>query len=239
MKRDKLGCAASPERRRQLDRRFIAYTLAAAGVAACAKPSAADIVFTKTNKTIFTGSLPIDLNNDGVVDFALNNRTVPYSSSTYLQNLGVRGGSGAAAVIGRQQGNALSAWAAPLSWSIGPDSPKGFVGVGHSSAQMVAAGGRCCKTPVGPWKNATNKYLGLRFNLNGQVHYGWARLTVSTVGGVVKTTLTGYAYETNANTAILAGDRGPSAQATGPSLAMLSLGIVGLDLWRPEIDAYP
>jgi hypothetical protein len=229
----------SPERRNQLDKRFVAYALAAAGLAACAKPAAAEIVFTKTNKTIFTGSLPIDLNNDGVADFTLTNRTVAYSSSTYLQNLGVRGGSGAA-VIGRQNGNALSAWDAPLSWSIGPNSPKGFVGVAHQSAQMAAAGGRCCFTPIGPWKSASNKYLGLQFTLNGQVHYGWARLTVSTVGDVIKTTLTGYAYETNANTAILAGDRGPSsisaidqnAFPTGPTLGLLSMGAPGLDIWR-------
>jgi hypothetical protein len=228
----------SPERRNQLDKRFVAYALAAAGVAVCTKPAVAEIVFTKTNKTIFTGSLPIDLNNDGVADFTLTNRTVAYSSSTYLQNLGVRGGSGAA-VIGRQNGNSLSAWDAPLSWSIGPNSPKGFVNVGHHSARMAAAGGRCCFTPIGPWKSATNKYLGLQFTVKGQVHYGWARLTVSTVGDVVKTTLTGYAYESTPNTAILAGDRGPSASTAetkqvGPTLALLSLGAPGLNIWRKE-----
>lgn len=237
MKHDK-SQARSSNLRSTLDKRFVAYALAAAGVAASAKPAVAYVVFTKTNKTIFTGSLPIDLNNDGVVDFTLANRTVPYSSSTYLQNLGVRGGSAAAAVIGRQQGNALSAWDAPLSWSIGPNSPKGFVSVEHQSARMVAAGGRCCKTPIGPWKGAANKYLGFQFNINGEVHYGWARITVSTVGDVVKTTLTGYAYETSPNTAILAGDRGPSANsakaASSPAacLGLLSLGAVALEAWR-------
>jgi hypothetical protein len=237
MKRDKLSAnTLSPEPRHQLDKRFVAYALAAAGVVVSAKPAAAEIVFTKTNQTIFTGALPIDLNNDGVADFTLTNRTVPYSSSTYLQTLGVRGGSGAA-VIGRQQGNALSAWDAPLSWSIGPNSPKGFVNVAHQSAQMAAAGGRCCFMPIGPWKSASNKYLGMQFTINGQVHYGWARLTVSTVGDVVKTTLTGYAYESTPNTAILAGDRGPGASTAetkqgGPTLALLSLGGAGLDIWR-------
>ncbi len=249
MNRDSLGKKrdgrVSPERRSRPDKRFAAYALAAAGVAAGAKPAVASVVFTKTNQTIFAGSLPIDLNNDGVVDFTLSNRTVPYSSSTYLQNLGVRGGSNAAAVIGRQRGNALSAWDAPLSWPIGPNSPKGFVGVGHQSAQMAAAGGRCCKTPIGPWRSATNKYLGFQFNINGQVHYGWARLTVSTVGDVVKTTLTGYAYETSPNTAILAGDRGPSARAvnavdhSGQSPALLSLGAPGFHIWRDRDTTEP
>jgi hypothetical protein len=71
------------------------------------------------------------------------------------------------------------------------------------------------------------------------MHYGWARLTVSTVGDVVKTTLTGYAYESTPNTAILAGDRGPSASTAetkqvGPTLALLSLGAPGLNIWRKE-----
>jgi hypothetical protein len=222
------------------DKRFVAYALAAMGVVTCARPAAANIVFTKANKTIFSGSIPIDLNHDGVMDFTLVNRSVPYSSSTYLEKLGVRGGAGAA-VIGRQQGNTLSAFDAPLSWSIGPNSPKGFVSVGHQSARMLSAGGRCCVNPVGPWKNVTNKYLGFRFNVNGEAHYGWARLSVSAIGGTIKTTLTGYAYETQPSTAILAGDRGPNAEqasdfdapaAGGPTLGSLSLGIGGLDIWR-------
>jgi hypothetical protein len=66
----------------------------------------------------------------------------------------------------------------------------------------------------GPWLNATNKYVGIQFSINGRAHYGWARLTVKTLLDRylhvhIRAILTGYAYETQPNTAILAGDEGP------------------------------
>lgn len=58
---------------------------------------------------------------------------------------------------------------------------------------------------LGAWLDVTNRYLGFKFQLNGQAHYGWARLSVTAgkFGPVV--TLTGYAYETVAGHAIYAG----------------------------------
>lgn len=226
---------------KKLDKRFVAYTLAAAGAAAMAKPASAEIVFTPVNISLTEGVYPIDFNGDGLPEFAIHNYLGPYSSSTYANILKIGGGKGAttASVIGIKNGNSPSAWDAPINWPIGQSSPKGFVGVTHRLARMVTAGGGCCKDPIGPWKSATNRFLGFKFTLNGQVHYGWARMTVSTTFDVVKATLTGYAYETIPNKAILAGDKGPSVRGSsaggaGPSLAMLSLGAPGLEIWRRD-----
>ena len=66
---------------------------------------------------------------------------------------------------------------------------------------------------LGPWvgkgKGVRNRYLGLKFVIHGKVHYGWARLSV-TLGhhrqyGDVSGTLTGYAYQTIPNKAIITG----------------------------------
>ena len=66
---------------------------------------------------------------------------------------------------------------------------------------------------LGPWvgkgNGVGNRYLGLKFVIHGKVHYGWARLSV-TLGhhwqyGDVSATLTGYAYETIPNKAIITG----------------------------------
>jgi hypothetical protein len=58
---------------------------------------------------------------------------------------------------------------------------------------------------LGAWQNVTNHYLGIRFKINGQAHYGWARLTVleGRFGPII--TLTGYAYESVAGAPIVAG----------------------------------
>ncbi len=93
-----------------------------------------------------------------------------------------------------------------------------------------------------------NKYLGVRFQLNGKTHYGWIRLTVKTNTKLNKpslqATITGYAYETVPNKPILAGT---AALATaevqvpenvkkqpGPSIGMLAAGSEVMPLWRRE-----
>lgn len=103
----------------------------------------------------------------------------------------------------------------------------------------------------GAWANVHLRYLGFQFKFNGQVHYGWARLTVSGINAVV----VGYAYNTVAGQQILAGQTsadpatqpGPEALANRAapqlraedalrpgSLGMLALGSLGLDIWRPR-----
>jgi hypothetical protein len=105
----------------------------------------------------------------------------------------------------------------------------------------------------GAWLNATNRYLGIRFQVNGQFRYGWARLNVqSRVGAFaaycqVFATLTGYAYETVPNTPIIAGttqapDDGnqlaPASLKTNTpeaaTLGVLAMGAPGLSIWRRE-----
>ncbi len=217
---------SSPELRAGLEKRLLAYALGAAGVAALSPSANASIVYTKVNVTIVQGILPIDLNQDGQPDFALHNYWVGSSSS--IQAITIKGNplNSAAAVIGHknffQYANAV-----PLNYSIGSKA-KSFVNVEGDRAYL--GGG------------ITNKFLGLRFSINGETHYGWARITTRGHGIQLDTIrLTGFAYETTPNKAILAGDQGPNAAKTnteavpgeaGPSLAMLSLGAPGLDVWR-------
>lgn len=56
----------------------------------------------------------------------------------------------------------------------------------------------------GSWENGqkgvTNRYLGLEFKVNGNVHYGWVRLNFPFSKGA---TITGYAYETIPNKPII------------------------------------
>ena len=97
----------------------------------------------------------------------------------------------------------------------------------------------------GNWKNVSNGFLGLRFIINGQVHYGWARVNVHLkllgFGAKINVTLLGYAYETTPNNSIQAGETaavasnaaGPEAAKTYPgTLGALALGSNGLSIWR-------
>ena len=86
--------------------------------------------------------------------------------------------------------------------------------------------------------NVSNRYLGLKFTINGKTHYGWARLNVSFQinqgRGTLKATLTGYAYETIPNKAIVAGrTKGPDVVTLEPaSLGHLARGASAIPAWR-------
>ena len=98
----------------------------------------------------------------------------------------------------------------------------------------------------GLWANVTNRYLGFKFLINGQVHYGWARVSVT--NSIRTVVLTGYAYETTPNTNIIEGHiSGSSADNLMPvdllapvpqpaSIGMLARGADALALWRREED---
>ena len=73
-----------------------------------------------------------------------------------------------------------------------------------------------------------NKYLGFKFTINGETHFGWARINADYTfakGGqsMINVYLSGYAYESTPNMAIGAGDnmgpRPPHSQGTLGELA--------------------
>lgn len=218
---------------------------AGAGLMAVPQPAQAKVVYTPTHVQLTNGQLPIDLNNDGTVDFTVSNKSSGGSCCLYQRILNVTGafvGSSQNGVIGiSRYANALKAGQA-----IGPR--QGFL-----FAPMIMATAFNDSNSFfyvnGPFANTTNRYLGLTFTVNGQRYYGWARFSVVKAGfngskPVVSATLTGYAYETVAGQAISAGQtRGPVADLESPeplpasspaTLGVLALGAPGLDIWRRE-----
>lgn len=81
----------------------------------------------------------------------------------------------------------------------------------------------------GSWFGVENGYLGLRFQIEGQDHFGWARLSVNDVDPGDPSTFSDltvsvhdFGYESEPNTPILAGVPEPS------SLGLLALGAAGV-----------
>jgi hypothetical protein len=219
------------------------YTLAAgaAGVAALALSSTAQakIVYHHVHHLIAVNSIyHLDLNHDGTVDFTISNVAncndqacedllwaIPFSGN------GVAGKGG-------------NAYALRRGVSIGPKQPLA------GKLMALCGGTSLCNSVSGEWVNVTNRYLGLKFKIKGKAHYGWARfsVTVDTMNFDVAGTLTGYAYETMPNKAIIAGktagpdaDSGiepsspisPSPDAPEPAtLGRLAIGARGFPLWR-------
>ena len=226
-----------------LNRHVGLYSLAAAvaGVSmlALAEPAQGEVVITKKTIPIpatgYSGGVALDLNHDGKTDFTFFNRTSFYNGNDVgTAVVWMAGGS----VVGQQHPSALMRGA-----NIGPSAH--FLEVGSYSIRVEAGYGAKSGSDrlVGSWGgNLKNRYLGVRFLIDGQTHYGWVRLTITTSPGASwSATITGYAYETVANKPIKAGTAATATapvqalqRQAGPSLGMLAAGAEGMPFWRRE-----
>lgn len=215
-----------------LDCNLAAYVAAAGaagvGMLALAQPAEAKVVYTSANISIGFNKVAIDLNNDGTNDFYFfvggggSNEVFLYASAP--------NGNG---WFGNSQ-------AQPAFFGVPFGPGEKFLG----SFDIMAAffGGSFGTGSGGLWANKTNRYMGMKFMINGSPHFGWARITV-----VKETaTITGYAYETIPNKGLKAGYIGGTATKASTALAveapaprrlpatlgMLSRGAAALAIWR-------
>jgi len=214
-----------------LDSRLGTYAIAAAaaGCLASAQPATAEVVYTPANVQLANGTTFLDLNADGLNDFNIVNQYLFYGSVSVdfrRQKLAVGGNTGASVILSGGHG---SAGALAPGAVIG--SGDNFKPVHNVNKQMlfglyaVSASGITLSTVRGNWDGVANRFLGLKFLISGQVHYGWARLSTKSTGhGRFSAVLTGYAYESTPNQSIKAGQiSGTSAQQSG-SLGQLARG---------------
>jgi hypothetical protein len=225
-----------------------ALAAAAAGVSVLALTarSEGEIVYKQVHRVIRDGaSFNLDLTGDRTVDLTIENKHHLYcthtdgicSSSQYLE---VKM-AGANQVVY----NVYGAVAIKPGIEIGPKN--GWRAGIQRMASML--GGFGTSGVGGSWINVKNRYVGVKFNVKGQTHFGWARLSVQIqLPQTITATLTGYAYETIPNKALNAGQtkgpddatiEEPNAPLTMPSprpatLGTLALGAPGLSIWRRE-----
>jgi hypothetical protein len=166
----------------------------------------AEILYTPANKSIGQvqngqSTLQIDLNNDGVPDFVLSAENLRSSSSGnfIFHDLSARGLDGNQILEASQHYAANKA----IGNIIGPVSARAGFGTFGAMAfyELGVSEFTYHRTSSGFWLNATNRYLGVKFSINGEIHYGWARLNARAGAA----TLTGYAYETIRDKPIPAG----------------------------------
>ncbi|MFN0276518.1 MAG: T9SS type A sorting domain-containing protein [Chitinophagales bacterium] len=75
----------------------------------------------------------------------------------------------------------------------------------------------------GPWADQTDKYLGVKFIVGGNTHYGWVRMDATV--GPVSLTIKDYAFDATPDMAIAAGDVGGgglTCDTPSPSVLVVS-----------------
>lgn len=232
-----------------LERRLLTYAAAASAAGTglvAASAASARIIYTPVNLTLTKGALPLDLDHDGIADFMIVDKSNPGTCCFYTQVLNINGNRNAGAGVVAQSRSAVALHAgAP----IGPADP--FENVQSAVARMATAfnDSNSFFLTYGAFANTANRFLGLKFEISGQTHYGWAALGFVRAGfhgsiPFITARLIGFAYEDVANQPIPAGrvsDGGASlrpAPASAPgTLGLLALGSPGLDFWRRRESA--
>jgi hypothetical protein len=239
----------------------VAATAAGVGAIATSEPVEASVVYTSAHTQIF-GTIPLDLNNDGIPDFNFIRQSTYLGrsgfSSTVVAPVNAANRIEGDGKIRFNRGHVVSALALPANSVVGTN-----VHAFHPAGSKFMRGYwfeigtvNRYRSVTGAWANGvkgvSDRYLGLAFTVNGETHFGWARLSVPPLNHQfsVGTTLTGYAYETVANKAIVTGSsqairKIPEAslglqQPQGPvrtnaqTLGSLALGYSSMALWRRE-----
>lgn len=158
----------------------------------------AEVVYTPVNVTISgNGSIKLDLNHDGIKDFVLR-------SVSQVTVCGNRGGFLGSTKITPTKGDGVVVshlnFAAVLGSGISIDSTQTFY-----NAQTVVTQFFICSSGT---QHITG-YLGLEFQINGQIHYGWAQVDIYAHYNYrsfgMSTTLIDFAYESIPGQAIQTG----------------------------------
>lgn len=206
--------SARPRRTARLSdsihRQLNMYVLAATGgvgALALAQQAEGKIIYTKADKVIGQqATFHLDVNHDGINDFDLKDTLTSFSTGAFRAALSVLPDRSKNTVWGHAVFTVGYASALSANVEVGPKGR--FLDGTGLMAESSASGLRpSIFSCTGPWANVANRFLGLKFLIKGNAHFGWARLNVQCSGIQVTATLTGYAYESIANRPILTGKK--------------------------------
>lgn len=175
------------------------------------------VVYTPTHIVFTNRSYNLDLNNDGITDFVIKATDNPGGcAGPPMPGRNIVGSLRSVLASGSAIEGSVSAAALDAGSLIGPDQKFNSNGaplieqVQYGSFELCGSTrcGECIliKSEQGNWLNESG-YLGLRFHIAGETHYGWARLRVTFDPNKLafSAVLTGFAYEATPEMPIKAG----------------------------------
>jgi hypothetical protein len=274
----------SPKLNKRLMSYVAAAGAAGAGMLAGSQLAEAEVVYTPANTPLLINTpVGLDLNGDGTVDFNLSNNyfagiaksctICSFFAHASLKVNPAQAGNAIWAITSashhsspgfkknKKPKNRTGVVAVPVPWGVvvGPERNLQADAVVMDSANfMYSYSDHFSYNSIGAWgkgRRFAGSYLGLKFTVGGEVHYGWARVTVHADHTTMTATLTGYAYETIANRGIItgftkgtlddAGEKDSAAMQNAPApgssatLGRLAQGAAGVPAWRVNHSGAP
>jgi hypothetical protein len=196
--------------KKELQKRLGKYTAAAAALVGAAGANA-QVVYTNVDPDLSVDAAPgtptlegLDLNNDANPDFALFSQDTLANGSRFRFTLVAPYGT--AASSNAIAGETPSGYDYALALNSGDmiNATLNWIATTNTMAYNVDSSNPYSEN----WNGVTDKYLGLKFVVAGNTHYGWARLDVDAIGDVW--TLKDYAFQSTPDSTILAGEGGPA-----------------------------
>lgn len=189
------------------NKKLAGYSAMAAGFMACGTAADAQIVYVDiTDVTLDLGFyIPLDLDLGGADDFILQVSSNTAGNWTFVNGFGnlstLSAGGPNNAMVGYD--GSIFPYASALESGSAIDAADDFItnSLNYAFFASIYSG-----ITYGPWADETDKYLGLQFEIDGELHYGWIRLDVTV--GPVSLTIKDWAYNSTPNEMIIAGDIG-------------------------------
>ncbi|MBU0484092.1 MAG: hypothetical protein KKB30_06215 [Proteobacteria bacterium] len=155
---------------------------------------------------VTTQTIAVDIDNDGDTEI-----TIKFGPQTAVaaSDIRVTGSAGMRMLVIPQTAQPVSTYT--WNWYGKALATNAAISAGQTFAPNN--GGVMVYSSQGPWVNATSKYLGIKFDRAGSIHYGWIRMTVTGTNNFGRT-MFDYAYNDTPNGSILAGETAP----TGPTI---------------------
>lgn len=176
------------------------YT-AAAGAFAAAGVADAQVVYTDVNPDTVINNFQtylLDIDNNGQPE--MNMEVIRYPGGDQMIRLGVQPVNG---ILGSlYQANYPLPFALDNGDSVSATTPGWQSGSINGGVQYLAV--LYGSQTFGNWTGVNDKYLGVRFRIGQNTHYGWARLSVAATGDTL--TIKDYAYQAIPDLGITAGD---------------------------------
>jgi hypothetical protein len=233
---------------RQLNSYALAAGAAGLGLLTLSPSAEGKIVYTPANLPLMNhNQVFFDLNHDGINDFFFYGQSISRRSvSTFFFRLTVSPAQKGNAIWGIESNEHASCAASlPRGTRVGPKRPF----QANRAVLLDWSGGPNGGTAYCPWAGKTGTaYVGLKFSIKGQTHFGWARTKNSSISPY-SLYLTGYAYETVPNKPIITGTtKRPDGSTLGQpaplalgaplpqplTLGLLAMGSPALSIWRRQ-----